>query len=245
MVYAPLTGTACPVMGTTGNHDSWQDKEDVTSAQIYKRHAARAKIDYPAFVPLNNISANGYYDDTTVNIRYIILDAEPRENDYSTNTTDTITANLTAMLAGIPDDYKAIIFSHKPLNASLGDGGWGAVDNATVLEKYRTKIICCINGHGHIDAGETLNGVLYIQTRTASISDRLGIADLSLAGTADETAFDVFVVEQEMERYMPCAMALAMIVNLSYRSFLMSAAIPIRFQFPPIRTAVFSMAWAI
>lgn len=197
MVYAPLTGAACPVMGTAGNHDSWQDQQDVTNAQIFKRHAARAKVDYPAFAPLDKISANGYYDDPTVNIRYIILDAEPRNTSVSTNSTATITANLTAMLAGVPEGYKAIIFSHKPLNSALGSGFKDAVNNATVLETNAEKIICCINGHGHTDASETLNGVLYIQTRAAAPTNYMGVADLSSAGTADETAFDVFVIDQE------------------------------------------------
>lgn len=197
MVYDPLTGAACPVMGTAGNHDSWQDQQDVTSAQIFKRHAARAKVDYPAFVPLDKISANGYYDDPTVNIRYIILDAEPRSTAASTNSLVTITANLTAMLDGMQEGYRAIIFSHKPLNPKLGSSFKDAVDNAAVLEANKAKIICCINGHGHTDASETLNGVLYIQTRAAAPTDYMGVADLSTVGTADETAFDVFVVDRD------------------------------------------------
>ena len=200
MVYAPLSGAACPVMGTAGNHDSWQDQQDVTSAQIFKRHAARAKVDYPGFVPLDKISANGYYDDPTVNIRYIILDAEPRSTSVSTNSNATITANLTAMLGGMPEGYKAIIFSHKPLNSSLGSSFKDGVNNAAVLEANKAKIICCINGHGHADAGETKNGVLYIQTRAAAPTNYMGEADLSTAGTADETAFDVFVVDQENDK---------------------------------------------
>ena len=115
--------------------------------------------------------------------------------DGSTNLTSTITANLTTMLNGMPSGYKAVIFSHKPLNNSLGNGFKDAVDNKSVLEANASKIVCCVNGHGHLDASATSNGVLYIQTTCAGI-DRPNDSYARTTGTANETVFDVFVIDQ-------------------------------------------------
>lgn len=194
MVFEQLAGATCPVVGTTGNHDSWQNDNTITDGDIFKTHTANAVTNYHRFVNLNTISANGYIDDPAASLRYIILDAEPRA-DGSTNLTSTITANLTAMLNGMPSGYKAVIFSHKPLNNSLGSGFKDAVDNKPVLEANASKIICCVNGHGHLDASATSNGVLYIQTTCAGI-DRPNDTYDRTAGTANETVFDVFVIDQ-------------------------------------------------
>ena len=194
MVFEQLAGAMCPVVGTAGNHDSWQNDSTITDGDIFKSHTASAVMNYHRFVNLNTISANGYIDDPTTSLRYIILDAEPRDGG-STNLTSTITANLTAMLNGMPSGYKAVIFSHKPLNNSLGTGFKDAVDNKSVLEANASKIICCVNGHGHQDASTTSNGVLYIQTTCAGI-DRPNDTYDRTAGTADETVFDVFVIDQ-------------------------------------------------
>lgn len=194
MVFEQLAGAECPVVGTTGNHDSWQNDNTVTDGDIFKSHTASAVMKYHRFVNLDTISANGYIDDPTVSLRYIILDAEPR-NAGSTNLKTTITANLTAMLESMPNGYKAVIFSHKPLNDSLGDNFKDEVDNKTVLEANASKIVCCINGHGHLDASATSNGVLYIQTTCAGI-DRPNDAYDRTVGTANETVFDVFVIDQ-------------------------------------------------
>lgn len=194
MVFEQLADAGCPVVGTVGNHDGWQNDNTITDGDIFKTHTAHAVTKYHRFVNLDTISANGYIDDPTTSLRYIILDAEPR-NAGSTNLMTTITANLTAMLSSMPNGYKAVIFSHKPLNDSLGDSFKDEVDNKAVLEANADKIVCCINGHGHLDASATSNGVLYIQTTCAGI-DRPNDAYDRTIGTANETVFDVFVIDQ-------------------------------------------------
>lgn len=194
MVFEALAGAKCPVVGTVGNHDGWQNNGDITDGDIFKSHTASAVINYPQFKNLDTKSANGYIDDTTVNIRYIILDAEPRAAG-STNLMPTITENLTTMLNSMPEGYRAIIFSHKPLNNTLGDNFKDFVDNKSVLEANADKIICCINGHGHLDAAGRSNGVLHIQTTCAGIDRPIDYE--RTIGTAQETAFDVFLVDQK------------------------------------------------
>lgn len=194
MVFEQLAGANCPVIGITGNHDAWQNA-DCSNAMLFKSHTAAALIKYPQFISLDNESCNGYIDDKTVKIRYIFCDAEPHGGSDGTyyNLNDAKTA-LQTMLEGIPEGYKAVIFSHKPIHNGLGwkDGlGW-----QSLITPMANKIICCVNGHGHTDADSTADGIVYIQTRSASPTDYNGNADLSAAGTASETAFDVFVIDQ-------------------------------------------------
>ena len=195
MVFQQLAGANCPVIGITGNHDAWQNA-DCSNAMLFKSHTAAAVINHPQFISLNNESCNGYIDDKTVNIRFIFCDAEPHGGSSGSyyNLNDAKAA-LQTMLEGIPQGYKAVIFSHKPIHNGLGwkDGlGW-----QSLISPMAGRIICCINGHGHVDADSVADGILYIQTRSASPTDYNGNADLSAVSTADETVFDVFVIDQD------------------------------------------------
>lgn len=194
-VFEQLAGANCPVIGITGNHDAWQNA-DCSNAMLFKSHTAASVINHPQFISLNNESCNGYIDDKTVNIRFIFCDAEPHGGSSGSyyNLNDAKAA-LQTMLEGIPQGYKAVIFSHKPIHNGLGwkDGlGW-----QSLISPMAGRIICCINGHGHVDADSVADGILYIQTRSASPTDYNGNADLSAVGTADETVFDVFVIDQD------------------------------------------------
>ena len=75
--------------------------------------------------------------------------------------------------------------------------GADGINCGDVLETYASKIIACINGHSHKDASETLNGILYICTTTSGL-DGLAAGDTRTEslGTANETAYDVFLIDQ-------------------------------------------------
>ncbi|MCP3930966.1 MAG: metallophosphoesterase [Bacteroidetes bacterium] len=60
-----------------------------------------------------------------------------------------------------------IIFSHQ----SLWHYQWGVKNRLIIqkhLEKHREKVICCFNGHNHIDFHHILNGINYVEINSMS-----------------------------------------------------------------------------
>lgn len=60
-----------------------------------------------------------------------------------------------------------VVFSHQSLWHYL----WGVKNRLTVqkiMEQHREKIICCFNGHNHIDYHHHQNGINYIEINSAS-----------------------------------------------------------------------------
>ena len=194
MTFETLAGARCPVVGTVGNHDAWQNSDDVTTHDIFKSHVQNTIVNYPQFKHLDNETANGYIDDPSVKIRFIVLDGEGRAG-WVSNSYDDIRANLTTMLNSMPRGYRSVIICHKALNSSLGDEFSDTIEAQSILEAYANKIICCISGHAHRDASATVNGVLYIQTTCAGV-ESVKDGYTRNVGSANETAFDVFVIDQ-------------------------------------------------
>ena len=188
-----LVGSACPVIPLVGNHDAVDNSTDVTNAELYnvtfKRAVTEKLFDY-----CEAIGCNAYIDSKMHSVRYIFVDSIPRAG-YTLN---DVNAFLSQALATLPTEYNALVISHRKLNVNLSTAlGADGIDCGAILESYASKIIACINGHSHRDGSEVLNGILYIGTTTAGL-DSLDSSDtrLNTLGSADETAYDVFVIDQ-------------------------------------------------
>lgn len=202
IVTEQTNGARCPVVHLAGNHDANQNNMAINNSMMYKSHTAFSVINYPQFVSQGTSATNGYIDDESVSIRYIFVDSAIRVNDDNTvyeYSLSDIREWLTKALNGVPENYKAIVFSHHPLNTDLPQNDSGTAWNnpiecQDILEANYQKIIACINGHTHNQLTEDLHGIRYITTPCAGRGARDGVSRPT--GTANATAFDVFVVDK-------------------------------------------------
>lgn len=202
IVTEQTNGARCPVVHLAGNHDANQNNMAINNSMMYKSHTAFSVVNYPQFVPHGTNATNGYIDDESVSIRYIFVDSAIRVNDDNTvyeYSLSDIREWLTKALNGVPENYKAIVFSHHPLNTDLPQNDSGTAWNnpiecQDILEANYQKIIACINGHTHNQLTEDLHGIRYITTPCAGRGTRDGVSRPT--GTANATAFDVFVVDK-------------------------------------------------
>ena len=188
-----LIGANCPVIPIVGNHDAYDNNEDVTNAELYNVTFKRA-INNKIFDYYDLVGCNAYIDSKMHSVRYIFVDSIPRTG----YTLADVNAFLETALSTLPTGYNAVILSHRKLNLNLpSEMGADGIDCASVLETYASKIIICINGHSHQDGFDTINGILYVSTTTAGL-DGLASGDSrsNLLGTAKETAYDVYVIDQ-------------------------------------------------
>lgn len=197
-VYNQMDGADCPVAFLVGNHEGGQDNSDITRGQVYKSHMTKAlankvitSVDY----------TSGYYDDSVLKVRYIFLDSYARAGIYTTYNVNTV---LNTMLSSIPAGYKAIIFSHHPLDENLPQAadrkGWNnPVACHATLQTHKDKIIACFCGHIHNNLYvENLDGITFIATTCAGWYE-LNDGSTRTAGVATATAYDVFVIDQVNE----------------------------------------------
>ncbi|WP_117879664.1 metallophosphoesterase family protein [Aureibaculum luteum] len=64
-------------------------------------------------------------------------------------------------------DSPTIVFSHQ----SLWHYQWGVKNRLTlqkIMEKHKEKIICCLNGHNHLDYHHHQNGIDYVEINSMS-----------------------------------------------------------------------------
>ena len=194
-----LNDVNCPFAMLVGNHEGGQDNTSITRDEVFLSHVTKSGITQKiTFVD----KISGYMDDSTKSIRYIFLDAYPRnEVSYTTANVNTV---LATMLSGMPSGYKAIIFSHHPIDENLpqvsGRKGW---NNPTAchdtLQTYKDKILFCVNGHVHNNLKVSdLYGVSFIAT-TCCGRYELNDGSTRTLGTVDCTAYDVFVVDPDNE----------------------------------------------
>ena len=195
-----MDGTNCPLMAMTGNHEGGQDDETITRGQVLKSHMTNS-MQSKIITLVDKIS--GYFDDPICKVRYVFLDAFPRSSvNYTTSDVNTV---LAGMLSTIPSGYKAIIFSHHPLDENLPQvadrKGWNnpTACHAT-LQTYKDSIIACFCGHIHNNLYvEDLDGVTFVATTCAGWYE-LNDGSTRTAGTAGATAYDVFVIDQTAKK---------------------------------------------
>ena len=76
-------------------------------------------------------------------------------------------------------DLPTIVFSHQ----SLWHYQWGVKNRLTlqkIMEKQKDKIICCLNGHNHLDYHHHQNGIDYVEINSMSyqwMSDKYSSTD--------------------------------------------------------------------
>ena len=172
----------CKVVHIPGNHDTFHGAED-TLASIYASHFKLSVLRGDVVVPDEaGVSCNGYFDDPTCKVRFIFVD----DNNYLNNG-ELREAALTTMLDTVPEGYKVIFFSHHP---------W-----------FIASAICSIHGHNHADNVEVSeDGAIRIGTTCAGNPALARDGYTRTLGTATETAFDVYVIDQDeniayIERY--------------------------------------------
>lgn len=195
-----IKGVNAPYVMLVGNHEGGQDNQTITRDQVYASHVTKSQISN-IVIPKDRTS--GYYDIPDANIRVIFIDAFPRTqvNYLATN----INSMLNSLLSAVPEGYKAIIFSHHPLDETLPQNSARTLwNNPTAchatLQTYKDKIIACICGHIHNNLYvEDQDGITFIGT-TCSGKYELNDGSTRTAGTATETAYDIFVIDQTNEK---------------------------------------------
>ena len=195
LVSSPLYDALCPVVSLTGNHDAYQNAagqtDPLTGTQIFNTYLKRAVIAKQVH-NRDKVSTDCYIDDDTCNIRFVFIDDTDSSNpDYN----DRVRTWLSTALSTIPDNYQAIVISHRAQNDDLNSDFSGTRPNQDILNDYASDIICCVNGHAHKDASEYLDGILYIQTTCAMAGPNASDGYTRTFGTAAETAFDIFMVD--------------------------------------------------
>lgn len=193
-----LDGANCPVFHLIGNHDCRTDmkESDYSSSDVFGSH--RTLPIKENYAVTRDESTNCYYDDISCNVRFIFICSEFMSN-YREEWSRRFLANA---LATLPTGYEAIIFSHRPLG-NLPDDPSTRVDDwndplkwGDTVNPYADRIIACIDGHTHADKSTILDGILYLSTTTAGWAPNDGTTREDKAGTAQCTAYDVFVIDR-------------------------------------------------
>jgi len=194
-INAQMVGTNAPLMAMVGNHEGGQDNQSITRSQVLQSHMTESMRD-KTITLVDKIS--GYFDDPTCKVRFVFLDAFARTQvSYGSTEYNSV---LNTMLSGIPEGYKAIIFSHHPLDENLPQvaerKGWNnpASCHAT-LQTYKDKIIACFCGHVHNNLNVDQDGITFVSTTCAGQYE-LNDGSTRTNGTAAATAYDVFVIDQ-------------------------------------------------
>lgn len=188
-----LEGSSCPVVPIVGNHDTIDNNSNVTNAEVYNVFFKRA-VNAGYFDYYETNACNAYRDSVMHKVRFVFVDSIPRTG----YTLADGNAFLETVFNTLPSGYKVILLSHRALHPNLDTSIFGDTTNfGWHIDRNADKIIACISGHSHRDGSETLNGVLYICTTTSGLGG-LDSTDTRRdeLGTANETAYDVFVVDQ-------------------------------------------------
>ena len=209
-LFKPLVGIDSILVGFPGNHDAYQNTNDVTAQGMYNVFAKRNQR-HLYYHGNGTDNCDAYVDDTEHHIRSIYIDT------YSRNSrTEDFRVFLAASLASLPEGYKALIYSHNALTNEFAgtvlaqkisdptvqiDAFQNPTDCHEILNEYADDIIACICGHSHFDASAiSAAGILYIETTTAAPHTRNyttdNIPNTSTLGTVTDTSFDFFVIDQ-------------------------------------------------
>lgn len=206
-----LSGTDSPVVIIPGNHDAYQNTSDVTAFGMYNT-CVKQLTNTKTYNHDGIDNCDGYIDLESSKLRYIFVD------NYTRNErTESAKTFLKNVLESLPSGYMAVLISHNALtNAFNGlqdaedynsgtkkDAVYGGSYYQDVIYNYSDRIIACISGHSHLDSWNTDNGILFIQTTCACNHTKFKFsADnitpiLGTLGTATDTAFDIFIINQK------------------------------------------------
>lgn len=194
-----LNKSKCPTFNLTGNHDAYNGTG--TDRELFYPHITKSVEDGRIRMHESNSWNNsGYMDSAKHKIRFVFIDNWYRNQGAVRNEFGTV---LNKYLSEMPNGYKAIIFSHVGIDASLPTDaddrtvGWNnIIDASSVISTYAEKIICVINGHNHNDLSAYVNGIRHISTTCAGLYE-LNDGIERVNGTAKSTAFDTYVIDTE------------------------------------------------
>lgn len=206
----PTHDTNAVVVSLPGNHDAWQNNNQVTAQGMYNVNAKRNQR-HLYYKGNGTDNCDAWVDDTEHKIRSIYVDVQSRNVR-----TEDFRVFLANALSTLPEGYMAVCFSHMALTNEFAgvvkaqkisdpsveiDAFQDPFDCHAILNQYADKIICCINGHAHCDASAvSAAGILYIETTTAAPHTRNyttdNIPNTSTMGTVTDTSFDFFVIDQ-------------------------------------------------
>jgi hypothetical protein len=206
----PTHNTNSVVVSIPGNHDAYQNSNQVTAQGMYNVNAKRNQR-HTYFKGNGTDNCDAWVDDTEHKIRSIYVDVQSR----NTRTEDYHTFLANALVT-LPEGYMAVCYSHMALTTEFAgvvkaqkisdpsveiDAFQDPFDCHEILNQYADKIICCINGHTHFDASAvSAAGILYIETTTAAPHTRNyttdNIPNTSTLGTVTDTSFDFFIIDQ-------------------------------------------------
>ncbi len=125
--------------------------------------------------------SQNYYTFTQKGIRFVVLDANylyqdgqfidySNGNFYVDNRLRTyIDNNQIEWFEAVLENatYPVIVFSHQSLWHYQG-GVKNRLSLQKIMEKHQDKIICCFNGHNHIDFHHQQNGIHYVEINSMS-----------------------------------------------------------------------------
>jgi hypothetical protein len=191
-----MQGANCPYVHLVGNHDGGQINTTITRDQIFKSHVTPPYLN-KTFTIIDKTSA--YFDDPTCKVRFAFIDSYTKTGIWTLNDVKRV---LTDAYDGLPLDYKMIVISHIYLSGAVATT-WGQTDGAdcsAILNRIRSVLLCCINGHTHKDENDDVDRITFIATTCAAANNnnRDGINPRP-KGTAKATAYDVFVIDTDNE----------------------------------------------
>lgn len=191
-----LSGANCPYVHLVGNHDGGQFNSSLTRDQAFKSHVTPC---YPnrTVTMLNRTSA--YLDDPTCKVRFVFVESYQRSGMWALSDIKNI---LTKSYEGLPLDYKMIIFSHYPLSEYL-NSLWSISDGLACslqLNRMRSVLIACFDGHLHRDMQGDADRITFVSTTCAAANNNNHDGTIPRPrGTANATAYDVFVIDTDNE----------------------------------------------
>ena len=216
-LFTPLLGINTPIVSIPGNHDAFQNNNNITSNAMYNVHYKRFESTNKARVHLSGYdNCDSYIDDSAHKVRYIFVDVYSGLVSYAAGYNgrdESYISFLNGALSTLPTGYNAIIFSHNPLTSEFSDimkQSSAGVESAafanpvslqSTLNPYADRIIACICGHSHADVyAYSESGILYIETTCAAAHARYmydNIPYKSTINSVTDTAFDFFVINLE------------------------------------------------
>ena len=185
-----FSGSGVPVISISGNHDSFQNNENVTPQNMFNSHFKKA-VDLHRLTKYHNLGTNGYIDYDFNETRMIFVDTHPRKD----MTSALCSAWLQDAFDTLPAGWTAIVVGHIPALTSLPTPPfYNAVSTyQSVILANKDKIDFLLFGHSHRDAVYVSDEGINVIATTCALSE--GHYD-SKAYTAKVTAFDVFVYDK-------------------------------------------------
>jgi len=179
-----------PVISLSGNHDSFQNNENVTPQNMFTAHFKKPVNDH-VFTKYHPLGTNGYIDYDFIKVRMVFVDTHPRKDMTSALCAEWLQDAFNTL----PDGWTTIVVGHIPILTSLPTPPfYNAIDTYNqIIISNKDKIDFLLFGHSHRDAVYVSDEGLNVVATTCALGEsRYDSAPY----TAKMTAFDVFVYDK-------------------------------------------------